>query len=702
MLSGTQKWAAIFIFVLLIALVGCDYADESEEKADRGGGSIYTGSPDPAPQDQGSSDDNGTYLSNVQGRFDPTESTGFYSLPFPLDTRYTDKGTIRVLDFPNPHNSITLERYLKLGERDVQAFGANAGILFSFSGHIDTETLPQSAEDSVRDSSSVYILSVDPLSPDYGQRYPFRWKYTQKPTDYGPANLLVLLPVQGVPMEHGRKYAAVITKRVKDTKGKSLRRNIYFGNAIAENTIFKDVADALSPLREYLDDTGTPLEEIVLGTVYTTIDPIKRMLSIRDHVYGYDLPGIDQDSLERNLRNDNYHFIRGTITIPIYQKGEIPYVLFGGDIEFDSEGEPIVQAQSEIRFAVTVPTGQMPAAGWPFLIYSHGSGGSWTSPINKGVADWLAMQGIALVSIDAPHHEGRNPISRDSAFESFCFYNALNPDSFRDNNVQGAAELMAVIRQVIDLEIPGRLLTIDEEKTDPATFDSENVFFMGHSQGSTVGPAIVAVDPYIKAAFFSGAGGSLMWNILTKTEPFDIAQVARILLQLNWEEGQKDLDEFHPALNVIQHMAGYVDPVDLNTYFHQRPIPGVPVKDVFQAQGITDTYVGQPCHGAFAAAAHMDMISPLLATDAWDRIKWTGAGLLDDEVITGNRESYDRLPVTSVVVQYPAPENGRDGHYVTFEFEAMHRRVACFFRTYLDNGIASVVQNSGDEFSGCY
>ena len=428
------------------------------------------------------------------------------------------------------------------------------------------------------------------------------------------------------------------------------------------------------------------------------------MVALRDDVYSMQLPGIDPATLVLEEEKDDYFFLSGQVTIPIYQEGVIPYVLEGGAIWFDAQGAPILQAMQTTRIALTIPKGTMPRR-W--------LAGADLQPWFRRQLEihdeqrrcFVACQKKALpgATIDAPHHGTRNPISQDSSWESFCFYNALNPESFRDNNAQAAIELMAVQRQLFDLDIPQSLIeTLPADDTQVIFFEPNDTFFMGHSQGSTVGPLMVAVDPHIRAAYFSGAGASLMWNLLTKLEPVNVPLLLRIGLHLTEEEGEADLDQFHPALNLIQHMAEMVDPTGYNPYFASLPVTGSSPKDVFQGQGITDTYVGLPCHGAFAAAAHMDIIKPLLDDDAWERVQLTGGVLLDDTFISGNRQDFNGDPVTAALVQYPAPLDGSDGHYITFRFPAMHRRVACFFSTWLDNGIATVVDDNADENAPCY
>jgi hypothetical protein len=705
----------VLAIAAMIAVAGCtpdedsnSYSTSSLDDDDDLGGFV-----DPVDDDDDASDDDDDdnddndddtiEVSEVSGRFDLTDDLDFYASPFPSDLRLTLEGAPDVANFPNPRGSTVMARYLEVGQRDTRGFGANSPGFFSFTGPIDPNSLPAEADATLDPDASAYFVGIDPTSPDYGQRYPVRFDYKDEPSVYGPAHFLVMLPVQGATALFARTYAFIVTDTVTDTKGLPLAPSLELQQILAGGSSNVEAVAVFEPLADYLDDTGIDFERVVVATVFTTGSPIDRMIALRDHAYSYDLPGIDPQTLELTSQNDDYYFLAGQVTIPIYQKGQIPYVVTGGAIFFDSQGVPIVQSESTTRMAFTIPKGPMPANGWPFLVYSHGSGGSWKSFTSKGVARWLAKKGIAAVSIDAPHHGTRNPISDDSSFESFCFYNALNPESFRDNNPQAAAELMAVLRQTLELTIPAELLVeLPGKFLTDHFFDSENVFFMGHSQGSTVGPLIVAVDPHIRAAYFSGAGASIMWNLLTKTSPFATWPAAAAILHYNYREAARELNEFNPVLGIIQHLGELVDPTAFNPYFFGREVPGAAPKHVFQAQGTSDSYVGLPCHGAFAAAAYMDLVEPLVDDDAWWRIAFTGGDILPDDGIAGNRLDYLGEPATSVMAQYPQFPAGGDGHYVSFQYPEMQRRIACFFSTYLEDGIPTLVDNSGDISVPCF
>ncbi|MCB1153523.1 MAG: hypothetical protein H6684_15070 [Deltaproteobacteria bacterium] len=624
-------------------------------------------------------------------------SKQFYDMPFPNDLLIGESGTVELGDFPQPDGAVLINRYIKTARREVKGWG-QGGVFFTFNGGIDPASLPQSTQSSVAADASAYIVSIDPGTPDYGVKYPVSFKFRAAATKYLPENSLAMLPVQGSGLRHGQTYAAVVTTKVKDEEGKALKTASDFQAALA-GSASADVNSVFAKLAAFLDDQEIPFKSVAVASVYTIQDPLPRMLAMRDHAYNdYALTPIDANSLFDAEQTGDYQVIEGQVTLPNYQSGNAPFTFAGGNVEFDGNGKPIVQNEFSTRFALTIPKGEMPEDGWPILIYCHGSGGSYRSFVGSNdVSAWLARNGVAGIGIDAPHHGPRAPEGTNGDWWSFYFYNASNPDAFFDNNIQGATESMVLIRQVLNLVVPAGLVPQQEA----TTFDPDHVFFMGHSQGSTVGPPLVAVDPMIKAAYFSGAGAGLIWNLLTKKLPFDVTALVRVALGLSEEEAAEELDEFHPALSMLQHIAEIAEGGTFGRYYYSEPVPGASPKHVAQGQGVTDTYVDILNQGTFAAAAHLDQVGASLDPDSLSRIVWTGGMQLADSPVVANRAAYDDEPITATYSQYPAPTDGSDGHFVSFRFPELRRRIGCFFGTAVELGTPIWVDNNSNEFAPC-
>lgn len=622
--------------------------------------------------------------------FDLDHPLQFYSLPFPIDLRRRANGAVPYYLFPNPRLAPLLARFLWVASFGNDGFGANAGLLFTFTGDLDPQTLPADPTATLKKQATIFLVGLDPSSPDYGKRYPFRWKFTPEETVYAPAHLLVLAPVEGVMMLHGRRYAAVITTGVSDALGRPLQPAAEFQAALAGASPDHRANELFAPLAAWLNENGIPHEQVAVATVFTTQSPLRRMLALRDHAASLELPAIDPATVSQPEPRGIYSFLEGRMRLPIYQFGRAPHVLLGGGIAWNAGGKPQVQRFEEVRFGLTIPHEPIPANGWPLVIYSHGSGGDYRSFEQEGLASWMARVGIAMLSLDAPHHGPRNPLNKSDAWECYCFYNHLNPRALRDNALQAAVELFIAKRQILKLRLPA---PSGQGAAASWFFDPANVFFMGHSQGSTVGPLLVAVDPDLRAAVFSGAGAGLIQNLLTKTKPFSSWPFVRLGLSLSSGEAARELDEFNPALILLQHAAEAADTISFNPYFFDQPVPGSRPKHILQIQSEADSYVGIPCHGTFGAAAKLDLLGPILVQDNLEKMMLAGGRLLPGSTARGNRTAYDGSPITAVAVQLPKPAY-TDGHFAMFYASLSEQLISEFFRTAIDQAVPTLTDYS--------
>src|SRR5690606_19889672 len=152
--------------------------------------------------------------------------------------------------------------------------------------------------------------------------------------------------------------------------------------------------------------------------------------------------------------------------LPIFQEGEAPYISEGGRIRTNG-----AQRTEKVCMALTVPKGEMPEAGWPLVVFGHGTGGSFRSHVNPQIAGALSeITGLpdapepvapvtaaadagadagspaapmvdngpvrfAVLGYDAVVHGPRRGDSQEHP--NHLFFNFLNPDSAQGNPLQG-------------------------------------------------------------------------------------------------------------------------------------------------------------------------------------------------------------------------------------------------------------------------
>jgi predicted esterase len=307
-----------------------------------------------------------------------------------------------------------------------------------------------------------------------------------------------------------------------------------------------------------------------------------------------------------------------------------------------------------LRIAITVPKGTPPAAGWPVVIYQHGTGGDYKSFIGDGSGREAArvtdgsgnvLAQMAMIGTDQVLHGTRSPAGTDY---DTAFFNFVNLPAAHDNPKQGALDAFSVVRLIHTVDVASAPTTGAHIKFDPS-----RIYFKGHSQGGLTGPLFLSAEPEVKAAILSGAGGGLISSLLHKTEPVNIPQVVQGLLH-------DPVDEYHPLLSLIQGYFEDSDPVNYAHLFFREPPAGMAPKSIFQTLGIVDHYTPIPTIETLALAMGVQPAGPQLQTIDDLPLTTTAWGTAP---ITGNVAGGQ---ATGVLLEYTAPA-GDDGHFVVFD-----------------------------------
>lgn len=606
----------------------------------------------------------------------------FFSMPFPSDFWRRDRGLDLSL-YPRP--SALVEDYLDAMEPRLDGFGRNAAIFVRFDHEIDVATLPQTPDEARDDDASVYLVDVDPDSPDRGTKWPLRFRFEPEDGETIGTNWLGSVPYPGFPLEEARVYALVVTSRVHGADGTPVLagddwKAIVGDAALTDPDLLR--AQAISqPLLDYLDDAGgDEREDVVTAAVFTTQRSTDIMAKLRERVWQQASPVVSGIVLKN--ASEQYRIYDATYDGPNFQSGDVPYVANGGEIELDDTDDlPVIQRIEPMRMSFSIPTGEMPANGWPIALYAHGTGGSYHSFNNDGTARRLAAQGIAVMSIDQVLHGPRNP----GASPEISFFNFQNPLAARDNTIQGAADNFTLTRVALDFSYDE---PADAKTGDPGRhiqFDPDKMYFFGHSQGGLTGPPFVAFEPRMKGAVLSGAGGLLYLSMLHKTEPVDITQVVSALIR------DEPLDEFSPTLALLQTWIERADPANFGPMLAREPTIDpdgdgttlMPPRPIFQTEGLVDSYAPPIAIEALAVSIGGNMVGPVVQDVP-------GFALRDQEVleapVTNNLDG-----TTVVLLQYTAPSDS-DGHFVIFDVPAAETQSAEFLGTLVTTGEATVVE----------
>ncbi len=607
-----------------------------------------------------------TALFTIDGSATPET---FYDLPFPNDLRRHDDGSLDLSVFPT--NSLIVDQ-IRAAAETLDGFGLNAAIYARFDGALDPTSLPDPAA-SVTDGAAVYLVNVDPDSPDRGQRLPIIATFREGRTQTLAGNHLVSRPFPGFPLDESTTYALVITSRLRSGGGGSVHPSTEMSALLGTggDASIAHAREVYQPLLGYLDEPGGDERgDVVSAAVFTTQRATHVAPALRKAVFAGPAPVAT--SVMPSTINPVFSVFTGAYLAPNFQAGDVPYRNNpSGEIKIGSDGAAIVVRSEPMRFALTVPAGPVPAAGWPIAIYSHGTGGDYASFISDETGLNLAREGIAVISTDQVLHGPRNP----GGNPELDFFNFGNAYSARDNALQGIADAFSQLRLAQGLSIT------DAGRTH--TFDPTKVYFFGHSQGGLTGPGFIAFEPSLTGAVLSGTAGLLYVNLLHKTKPLDIPALVQTFLR------DEPVDENNPGLALLQMWVERSDPINYaplmvrKTALDQDGIRIVP-RNIFQTEGFTDTYSPNLGIQAFATALGGDIVM-LRDTKAIEGVTLRGRSIKPAPLVNNLNGA------TAVLGQYKQ-EAGSDGHFVVFDIPAASLQAATFLGTLARTGQATVVQ----------
>ncbi|HEX7598341.1 MAG TPA: hypothetical protein VF518_09005 [Polyangia bacterium] len=624
-----------------------------------------------------------------------TASGDFYQLPFPNDIRRKN-GRIGLDGHPRPGTRILpfdlVDRYIKAIEQDSTGFGVNQAVFFRPSRSPNFDTF---------NSSLVALINITANSPEYGQTPGLAWSLNENQSPYLCSRHLLIRPPFGRPLRAGTTYAAIVKHGVTDSTGTLFNPDSDF-TAMLSNTVPTDTDlaaawKAYAPLRAYLADDKAPtklsVDEVIVAAVFTTEkleDPLAAIQAaiaaapapslgpfVRCNDQGVVSPCDDRLSGAAHVRGcfsdrlagASFDEYQGTIKLPVFQQGTPPYddPADGGGIPMAADGTVSIVRTEDVCLSLSIPHGTAPAAGWPLLVYAHGTGGSYNSTVDQGLAEDYA-KGLAPGGAAAPMatlgyegilHGTRKGNSSKDVGE--LVYNFMNPRAARDNALQAAADLMAIPRA-----FPGLSARYPVDPTHVALY--------GHSQGGNAASLAIAFESTYGAAVMSGTGGTLIYTILQKKKPVSVGSLLPLVL------GESSVGADDPILNLMQMYFERSDSVNFGRRLWKEPLKGIGPRHLLHVYGSNDSYAPVETQRRYAQAAEFPVALPLADLDATALSQQYGLGALASPIKV-NASFNNSTPITAAQIQYqPAPSY--DGHFVSTENAEARTAIQTFLVTF--------------------
>ncbi|MEY4580139.1 MAG: hypothetical protein RL701_4842, partial [Pseudomonadota bacterium] len=446
----------------------------------------------------------------------------------------------------------------------------------------------------------------DTGSPEAFQRVGIELQWSPK------LRRLALRPALGHPLTPGRRYAALVTRRVTDLDGRSLEPMSTFAAVRDAKVVLTDTrlmqARALyTPVFETLTKLGTPREDVVAIAVFrvqtasSELDSAQRIVRARAAPVPQALQAIT--GLDKALGAANavattgnaaphehlQGMIHGTLPTPNFLSATAKS---HGVWKRDGAQALELKRVEAVPFTLFVPKGDQPAS---LVLYQHQRGHDRSDA--AFIADALAQHNIAVFAIDGPFQglrarsestrgvDTRNRFTGANTPDNFGdeagdFYGtqddqgplvAFHPFYLRDAMRQGVVDLMNVARFLED----GDWSPITElGGLGTRKYDRRRWGFIGEDIGAEMGVMLAPYEPNLGAMALVGASAFVAQGLWLNAGDQTLFSELSNLLGRNDEPSDyaKDLPAFWPELALFETLLGRGEPLAYADGLRRAPV----------------------------------------------------------------------------------------------------------------------------------
>ncbi|WP_457744519.1 hypothetical protein [Sulfurimonas sp.] len=446
-------------------------------------------------------------------------------IPYPNNILFagSQDGTLNI-----PYDPNAADAGVKYALDALDGFSTSSPISVSFDGEINASTL----------ISGLKVYKIDAAASAQTAGVPIISGITgelQFGSDYVTAisgNKIVILPIK--PLDSNQNYMVVLTTSITNNANEPIAPDVASqlllqttplidanGNhtalSVDDATKLEGVRQATQAMIGYtIAQEGIAREDIIaawsfktqtIGKVadaFATANPTATM-SLQDTGYT-SKQMIGASGADVSAMQGNAEVYAGTLS-------DLPYYLAKASsthdiaplrqsFQFNADSDlPELNATITIPVLATIPTGDMPSAGWPVVIFQHGITQNRTNLL--AISEAFASVGYAAVAIDLPLHgitDTNSPLYMKGLERTFDLdlinntTNATLPDGVIDPsgtfyiNLQSLLTSRDNVRQTTsDLIALKNSLSASAVSSDGVKFDTSHIAFVGHSLG-TIAP----------------------------------------------------------------------------------------------------------------------------------------------------------------------------------------------------------------------
>jgi hypothetical protein len=551
--------------------------------------------------------DAGDPSDSVHVRFDPRDGKlPFGAVPWP-DDLYLQDSHVALGALPQSTMPTDYMRVLHGSLSELDGFGIASPIYFFLDGAIDEESLPHTAAESEGSRAGVFLIDADTASPE-------AFKRVRVEVQWSPELMrLALRPALGHPLTPGRRYAALVTRKVKDTRGRPLAPSAKFAAVRDATSTLTEPASLraranYAPVLETLAKMDMPREEVVAMAVFRVQTAIGDLDDARRWVRSANTPtasnveayaDAELDDVFGDVASDAAAAPHKNIAAIIQGTLPSPNLLsttaktHGAWVRDESGVLQLKRAEEEVPFTLFLPKGTTSA---PVVIYQHALGRERSDAVY--VAEALAERNVAVIAIDAPFQgmraksgEGdggsvdtRNRFTGVAQPDKFGdvggdFYGQgddqallfpFHPFYIRDALRQGVVDLMSVVRFLES----DQLTTITQRFGGSRMLDVRRFGFIGEDIGSTMGVMLAAFEPKVQAVCLVGASAFVaqgFWLAAAEQPLFEMlaTRLGRSAIGIEYDD---DSPAFWPEMSLFETLLGRGEPLAYATSLRRLPV----------------------------------------------------------------------------------------------------------------------------------
>lgn len=512
--------------------------------------------------------------------------------PFPDDywlddDASTETGSRVAMPDPPFANSLKRTAFTALATlaRDADGWSRQTPIVLHLTHPLDPSLVPASPTESQDPFAAVSLIDVDPQSPAFGQRVPYRMLVRtdpRPPTVGGGVNhSVILFPTLDL-REQGR-YAVVFTRRAfaSGEPGRGFGPAPLFSAAVAdpepgeahEVARVRAVIGGVLATVASLPDVPIPTEDVALALSVSvrTHPAIDDLIRIKEQALAAPAPELvipdvttdpcpNPNSFCIQLSPSRAAIVRGFVRLPRYRDTS------GFLLRDPVTGEPRSQGVDEVPFVMSLPRAALDGPVFP-VMYQHGNPGQ-PSELLGGNSEQIDDAGFALLGFrDALNRElcaGTPPPSTEQCISTqvlTIFATLLGAGRLPEPWTQTAADQMHFLRLIQSL---ASLDLIHEDANgNPALgpdgqpeIDPSTILYKGISEGANNAQRFLPFAPEILAAEATVGGARLGETLIHQSADEILTQVTAIMNDLEPVELWVGLSLFQAAF----------DPQDGHTY----------------------------------------------------------------------------------------------------------------------------------------